>query len=70
MDETIDELVKNVKGMNTISYQLGYINKAVKDYFNQKICVYENKKDFDALNCCREDFKKIFEFQKKYDNKD
>ena len=67
MDETIDELVKNVKGMNTIAYQLGYFNKAVKDYFNQKICGYENNKDFDALNCCREDFKKIFEYQQRYD---
>ena len=69
MDETIDVLVKKVKQMNKSSHRLGYFNKAVKKYFNQKICEYKNNKDFDALNCCRDDFRKMYEFNKKYDNK-
>ena len=67
MDETIDVLARDVKQLNNSAHDLGYFNKAVKDYFNQKICEYEQKEDFDGLSYCKEDFKKMYEFQQRYD---
>lgn len=60
MDKTIESLAREVKQMNKSAYRLGYYSKKVKKYYNDKVCEYKESKDFDALNCCRKDIRKLY----------